>query len=471
MSSFPSTAQLLISGDDARMQLDSNSGTNHYLCRPCPEPDLLRLGSSTASTISTSGFATADRLRNQMADEIGRFNAESVYAAHGERIRQEIRNCCRIDEYCDILLTASGTISHRLAMQIIQHGTKQRAWFVLMVDAAETGRGVPAALCPADQMVSSAEINIRDADGIPLPAAVIDAAVITQVEQAIQDDKNIVLVMVDQSKSGCIAPSLSCALDLRQRFPDQLHLLLDACQFRISQQTLHHYLDHAVMVMITGSKFLAGPSFSAALFIPNRVAAKNSDKIHTAASLPAAGLLLRWQVALTSWQALQALDQQQIKPFLQQFAGAMEQRLMHDERFSQLPAPALHRGIEKTTSRSQTNQSQTDQNQGEWDQSPTIFPFMLRLPSSQGYTTYASHAESLAIYQYLQLHADMRVQLGRPIHVGLAAKAQSAGALRLCISAPMIVDAIQRKQQHAIINQAMLALDQVYLAGQTLIRR
>jgi len=439
---FATTEQLLISGDDSRLQLDADHGCNHYLCCPQPDPDLLKLGSSTASTISTAGFAIADQLRNQLAEEVRQHAPEQVYAEHANRIRKHIRQLCGLDDRADastaLILTESGTASHGCALAVLQAGYPDQVWTVLMVDAAETGRGVPAVLCPPDQAVECAEIAIRDAGGMPLAADVIDADVRARTEMAIKQGNMVLLVMVDQSKSGCIAPSLSCGLDLRQRYPDQVHLLLDACQFRFSTLMLRSYLDHGIMVAMTGSKFLAAPSFAAALLIPQPTAALPEPRIHP-------GLLLRWQIALATWQAFQALDAAEVYQFMQSCAQAIQQRLNTDCAFSPLPAPPLHRNSASTA----------------WDAVPTIFPFLLRLPSEENSSIHASHATTLEIYQGLQQTGKPRIQLGRPIHAGQDSAGRKLGALRLCISATMIVDAITHNHQQQSINQIMHALDRI----------
>jgi len=449
LTSFPSTAQLLVSGEDTRLQLNLDNGTNHYLCRPYPDPKILRLGSSTATTISSHGFEIADHLRNQMAEEACNRTPTSVYNDHAERICHEIHHCCKLDKQTTVLLAESGTIAHRHALRIVTNHDIKNPWCVLMVEARETGRGVPLELCPADCDMTCTELPIRDADGMPLSTAMIDAGAIEKAEIAIKQGKKVLLVMVDQSKSGCIAPSLSCGLYLRQCFPGQVHLLLDACQFRLARKTLNDYLKHGVPVIITGSKFLAGPSFSAALLLPNCDSAPVQTSLERV--LPhqtGPGLLVRWQVALASLQAFQRLEDLQISQFLQQFASAFHQRLAHSALLVPLPTSNLHRNAEPSPT--------------EWDHMPTIFPFMLRRQSSPDtLTTYASHADALVIYQRLQQRGEPRAQLGRPMHIGQGSNGFSAGALRFCISAPMVIDAINHHRQRTIIEQAMTALDRV----------
>ena len=447
MSAFPSTAQLLVSGNDPRLFVDVSTGVNHYLCKPQADPDLLRLGSSTASAISVAGFDIADRLRNRMLEACRDSAPELVYQAHAERICHELRSCLRLPEHTAITLAESGTHAHRLAVRRVREMDPQRGLRVLMVDAAETGSGVPGALCPPGSGIVCDQIAIRDANAMPLPAALIDAAVFDSAERAVGRGEHVLLVMVDQSKSGCVAPSLSCGLYLRRRFPGQVHLLLDACQLRLAGTTLNNYLKHGLMVAVTGSKFLAGPSFSAALLLPD------SGSAAIRADMPAPGLLLRWQVALAPLQALYILDNFQISQCLKLFADTIMQRLASDDVFAPLPAPPIIRSMQNKDA--------------VWDHIPTIFPFRLRLHPLAASPAYASHADTLTIYQQLQQGGMPRTQLGRPLQVGHDASGTPIGALRLCISAPMIIDAIKSHQQRTSLDQVMRALDRVSAGART----
>jgi len=445
LNKFPSTAQLLTQGEDARLRLDPLSGANHYLCRPFPDPDLLKLGSSTASTISQRGFDIADRMRNQMAKACRHRAPELVYQAYAERIGEELRRCLHLDAKTVIELAESGTDAHRLAVRRVLNPDRPHPLRVLMVEASETGSGVPDALCSTINgspggSIRCSEIAIRDADAMPLPTTAIDAAVLAQAEQATLRGEHVLLVMVDQSKSGCIAPSLSCGLDLRHRYPDRVHLLLDACQFRFSECTLNNYLKHGVMVAITGSKFLAGPSFSGALLLPE------SEPVTM--QVPNPGLLIRWQVALDALRELSTLNDHKIVEFLEGCGQAIRQRLTQDPAFEPLATPEIIR-------------QKTDASTA-WDDLPTIFPFRLRLHSVQGKpTTYANYDEAMIIYQQLQQANVPRIQLGRPIVAGRNRSGEPYGALRLCISAPMLIDGIAQQQQAAIIESCVLGLDRI----------
>jgi len=448
VSDLPSTATLLIQGSDSRQRLDPHSGVNHYLCRPRPDPDILKLGSSTATTISQCGFDIADEMRNRMADTCRNRPPESVFREQARRICRELRDCLELNESTSIELTESGTDTHRRAVCSVLAGAKQEQLLVLMVEAAETGSGVPEALRAASSVVDGGrvrchEIAIRDADGAPpLPVAAVDAAVTAQAEQTMQGGEHLLLIMVDQSKSGCVAPSLSCGLDLQKRYPGRIHLLLDGCQFRFSAQTLNRYLEHGVMVAITGSKFLAGPSFSGALLLPHR------EPVTMPAPDP--GLLIRWQVALEALRKFSTLNDRKVCEYLEQCGQSIRQRLRQDPAFEPLATPIMNRWETDVT---------------KWDDLPTIFPFRLRLHSARGEPeTDASFNDAMTIYRMLQQGDAPRVQMGRPILAGRNCNGTPNGALRLCISAPMLTDAIAHQQQSAVIAQCMLALDRISTA-------
>ena len=78
------------------------------------------------------------------------------------------------------------------------------------------------------------------------------------------------------SKTGMIAPSIGCAMDLRRRFADAV----DACwstaaEFRLAPTTLANaYLGEQglLWIALTGSKFVGGPAFAGALLLPDAAA-------------------------------------------------------------------------------------------------------------------------------------------------------------------------------------------------------
>lgn len=431
---FPTTEQLLVMGGDERIKL--NGGMNKYGCRPLPDPELLAFGSSTASVISQDGFAVAEKLRVRLLHETD--EPEAVYAREMQRIRQELLQLCAVSD-AQLLFATSGTDIHYLvARHLVNESDRQIR--VVMVEENETGSGVMAALkgfngAPFARQVEVVTVPLRFTDGAARPIADIDADVISLVDEAV--DKRVLLIMVDQSKTGLIAPSPACAAQLLCR--DLVDVMVDACQFRISAMTLNSYLRQGFMVALTGSKFLAGPSFSAALLLPARANCVLQSDFEPANF----GLLLRWEVALAELRRFYAAPS--VVNCLQAFAQAVQHLLKSDARFEPLDVPLLERQAP------------------DWDQHQTIFPFLLYHVNAAGGRVPFSRDETLRIYRLLQVGlsqsegsngriSSLRCQLGQPVACGMR-EGIAVSALRICIGARQIA------AFSGVIDEAMAALD------------
>lgn len=471
--SLPSTEQLLIAGGDQRLELDPVSGLNKYGCSPFPDPELMAFGSSTATAISTAGFAVADRLRQTLQTAIGTEPPATVYARHMQRIRQEWLQLCGLSECpgLELIFSPSGTDAHAVAAQYTASGASA-APLIVMVEANETGSGVASALnenpVTGHNGVDVAQVPIRFDDGAPRPSNAIDADAAALVEAAVASDRRVLLILVDQSKTGLIAPSPACAIALHRRYPDHVEVLVDACQFRIAIPTLHAYLEQNFMVALTGSKFIAAPSFSAALLLPSAVAQRLQQRPFPNGLLPDSsqanwppnwlgaqqlddaanfGLLLRCEAALAELRRFRAVPESAVAELLQAFATAVQQRLTADPHLELLETPPLNR-LPLITADS-------------WDRLPTIFPFLLYRPGRIPLT----REQSRHIYQQLQSRSDsaiptQRYQLGQPVACGTR-NGIPVSALRLCLSSRLIIEAIDRNDRgNSLIENALNALDQ-----------
>src|SRR3990172_1593646 len=107
---LPPTERLLVEGGDARIALDTEN-LNKYGCSPLPDPDVVALGSSTASGISAAGFAAADRLRSRLVQAAETATDAAIYAHELKRIRQEFVRLCGVSDVhgLDVVFAASGT--------------------------------------------------------------------------------------------------------------------------------------------------------------------------------------------------------------------------------------------------------------------------------------------------------------------------------------------------------------------------
>lgn len=499
---LPSTELLLAAGGDDRITVNGRAA-NKYGCLPLPDPDLLAFGSSTATVVSPGGFAAAERLRRRLIIAGDREPAAVTYGRELDRIRRELAQLCGISSLSglDIVFGASGTDLHmiaaRLACAVAPKHTR-----AIVVEEAETGSGVTAAITgrhystrtplgrpvvPGADFdgggVSAVSVPIRRPDGELRDRASVDCEVEFQVMDAAAKGWHVLLILVDVSKTGVIAPSPACAAALSGRLPDSLHVLVDACQFRIAPPTIRAYLEHGFMVALTGSKFVCGPPFSGALLLPperarrlRRCALSPALRAYSAradwprhwsaaASLDNAanfGLLLRWEAALHELKALRSVPETCIASFLESFAGAVRQRIADDPLIEPLPVFPLER--------------RPLSGAGSWDRMPTIFPFILYRSKVNGRKAALSRAETARVHEMLQMdlnltagHAvkhsmgelvDLRFQLGQPVVCGIRGGVP-VSALRLCVGARLITAAASGNGRGgaAIINAAVAALD------------
>jgi selenocysteine lyase/cysteine desulfurase len=471
---LPSTSALLVQGGDHRIEIQPDSQINKYGCQPFPAADRIAFGSSTASQISPQAFEAADKLRDRIAAALAKQSAVDIYREEMASLRLELLELCGFNESSspDVIFSASGTDAHLLASHLVaaQARRAQRALRVIMVNPEESGSGVSAALNCRSQDAEAAgnevvHVSIRHADGAPRTAEEIIADVDLLSGAALESGLDVLLVLIDVSKTGCVAPDPQFARQLRQRWPQRLHVLVDACQFRMEAATLRAYLQQDFMIAMTGSKFIGGPSFSAALLIPQSIAASmrpagvpaqleahcaqeewpagwHAEK--TLASCANFGLLLRWEAALCELRALRAVPANRIRKFLQSFGAAVQHRLQADPHFQALAVPALPKRAAGLVP--------------EWDDVPSIHPFTLhrRLPQPGA----LNRLEVADVYWRLQQtrHVDgYMYSVGQPVACGNRENVELC-ALRLCVSAGMIVQACAgSSEQNAQTTEMLIA--------------
>jgi len=485
MMPLPSTTTLLVSGGDSRITPDPITGLNKYGCSTEPDTTLAALGSSTASVISERGMAAANALREKCAALLMHATPDTVYEQQLSALRSELLSLCGIDEgaHVDALFAASGTDIHLLIGQWLQPD------LTLMIDPAETGSGLAAALTGKHFSTDSTctggvpttahlgqwqgalnTFAARDLHGYPLDAHHIETSLTTAVESAAKENKRLLLVLTDVCKTGLLFPGISVIQRLRDQWPEQIHVLVDACQFRLSPQTIRAYLGQGFCVALTGSKFLGGPTFSGALLIPQAFSLACEGRMldHAVGAYSYAnewpsgysatrhlqrganfGLLLRWEAAMAELRLFSALEEAQLQPFLHRFKEAVDTYLEQNPHFEAVPNPPLDRrslGCPPA-----------------WDNEQTIFPFIVYQCLENGIRRPLTRKASLLVYQQLQ-HPPMsrptqrRFQLGQPVLCG-EREGVPVSALRLCISAPMLIDAQDPVIAEKMINDALAALD------------
>ena len=465
----PSTAELLCLGGDGRIHLDTAGRANRYGCAPRPDDALVAFGSSTASTVSCEAFAAADRLRSRLVQALEHAPSEAVYARETARIRAELLGLHGLEgQGVEVVLAPSGTDLHLFAGQLIAAGSATP--LAIIPEESETGSGVPAALAGrslpapshsggASAAAALAALDVRSVaargpDGAPRLRAAVDADVEALAEAAAREGRPVLLVLIDVSKTGLVSPSPRCALALAERFGGQVTVLVDACQLRLTAQTLQAYLDGGAMVALTGSKFLTGPAFSAALLIPRALAATMSTRslppalqaVSARADWPSGwvagrgmqpganlGLLVRWEAALEELRRFADVSDGQAQAFAAGFGCGVRQAFDAHPELDPLETGPVERDFGGGLG---------------WDRLRTIFPFLLRRASGG----WLSRAETLQVYRLMRRDlgavapsrpstaraaASSRIELGQPIAVGRR-DGVAVHALRICLSSRLI---------------------------------
>ena len=494
---LPSLEALLSGGGDARIVRD-REGMNKYGCSSFPQTDTLSYGSSTASTISAAGFAASAELYWRLQDADRREATAVTYAREMNRVRAELLRLLDLTSLpgIEIIFGASGTDLHLYAAQLLCK--TDAPLLVVMAEASETGTDVPAALqgchfsnrtalggaVTAGEAINSggaievAAVRSRLDDGSQRPASLVDAEFESLAMNAIRAGRHVLMILTDVSKTGLVIPSPTCALNLKQRFPETVDILVDACQLRLANATVRSYLEQNFLMALTGSKFVTGPAFSGALLVPNRIA----QRLRASALFPALigysaradwppswaarstlvetanyGLLLRWEAALATLRDFHSLSEADIRIFVESFASAVQKRLTDDPALVPLPVEEIdRRGLMSRTT---------------WDHIPTIFPFLMRHPESG---TWLDRNEVSEIYQRMKevtnhlpgIPAAMRrvtgtrCQLGQPVACGVR-DGVPISALRLCIDMRLIVEALSAKGcgGDVVIANALRVLD------------
>jgi hypothetical protein len=288
------TEWLMEQGGDARLATDPFTGLNGYGCSHRPRPWAVTFASSTASSCSERGYLGAEAARRRMIAASFRDRAGEAVTAEAERVRQALALHFLLPPDTAVVLAASGTDSELIALALAA-AAEARPITNILLAPEETGSGVPLAArgrhfaidtargrpVPKGETIagfrddtSLAAIAVRLPDGGVRPAAAVDADCAAAVEAAIAAGRRPVLHVLNVSKTGLRAPSMSCAVALASRYGMALDVIVDACQTRLNPGTVRDYIGRGWIVQITGSKFFTGPPFSGALLAPAAVAAR-----------------------------------------------------------------------------------------------------------------------------------------------------------------------------------------------------
>jgi hypothetical protein len=461
------TAEALMeTGGDIRLARDPVSGLNGYGCSHRPRPWAVTFASSTASSSSERGYAAADLWRLRVTAALLRGTNKRVAVRRAlAAVRRGIARAYGLPAGVAVVLAASGTDCELLALALTHLDGGQGRIRNILLAPEETGRGVPMAARGVHFAVDTAlghdviqqapiagfrpdtevvNISLRDAVGGLRKIEVIEA----EIEAAVGQGGRVMLHALDLSKTGLLAPGPEFLARLRGRFKDCFDIVVDACQARLSPESVRAYLALDAVVLVTGSKFFTGPPFAGAALLPARVAARLAGERALPEGLaayfgrdeffspcPAArvlpetgnyGLALRWHAALAEMRAFFRTAPARRAAILAGFGDVVREEVAARPALTLVDAPALVRGAES------------------WEEKPSIFTFLLRAPHAAG--RYLTPVEARAVY--LWLNTDLSALLpgaavaSRICHIGqpvaLPQAGGLAGALRVSAGARLV---------------------------------
>ena len=482
----------LVSGGDERLDCDEATGLNMYGHGPSPRPRDLAFGSSTASTISATAFSFVNAYYAGLLRETEAGSATEIYEREISQVRLDLLRMLGLDQSpdqsgVDAILATSGTDIHLFAAALLAQ-EDDRALMTITLMGNETGSGVMMAASGRhfmgrvsnDRVVAKGEelrsgdatrnatIAVRNKDGSLRTDQEVEEELRGVIELGRAASLRCLLVVTDVSKTSLLAPSLETVLRLKERFGAVLDIMIDACQFRLSAATIRAYLAQGFMVAVTGSKFLAGPIFSGALLCPPPISERFRHRdVPTALAdycgkaewpkgwlaretLPDRanfGLLLRWKAALFELERFAAIPEEKVIAVLYTFAEAVTARLESDAAFDLLDIRPLDRSCLWGASSARR-----------WDEIPSIISFYLRNSHNNGLLT---ATETANVYKSLAAEEGelAAVRIGQPVRCADFGNVP-ASALRICLSAPLIVAACEGDRALSdMIAQAMTVLD------------
>lgn len=355
----------MITGGDDRIAIKQGEKKNRFLTSPSPELEAIVRSSSTSCSSSVLGFHAAQQIFDQLQRAIQQGTANNCFSVFAQNIRNRIRQYWGASSTypCNVILSPSGTdaefIPTLAALTRHPHwnpNIKKKLVTNIVVANGEVGSGTTLAagmrhfssLTPQGNIVvagallsgvSTEAINviglkIRNESGVMIPAEELENEIFKILHQAIDEEHGIaILHMTHVSKTGLSGPRESFVKEMKVKYDDSLLIVVDAAHLRFCEETSRRWLDSGYWILLTGSKFIGGASFSGALLIPHHdakmLASIESTKVPAglgdyfsptdldplfasfANTLPTwhnTGLILRWESALANADAFLRTD-------------------------------------------------------------------------------------------------------------------------------------------------------------------
>jgi hypothetical protein len=455
------------SGGDERIRLDPLTGRTRYGTTGAPAENEIWFSSSTASSVHPRSFAAAGVTLARFISTGRSHDADVKSWLDGLRSRLNDRFGIPGGE---VVLAASGTEAEFAALSVAR-ALLQRPLTNIVVAPEETGRGVMNAAAGRHFLGSSSlggavtagailkgfdrrpvetqGIAIRDEAGYPRDPSDIDRDAAVLVAQALAAGRDVLLHVLDASKTGLAGVTRETARMLAKQARGRLAIVVDACQLRCQPLQLQEDVEAGFIVMITGSKFAAGPPFAGALLLSPSTVERLAEPPQLPAGLSAysarfdwpevlrgsfaadletpvnLGLALRWEAALAAIEPYFALPEALRFQILSWFAGKVH-RLVADR-------PHLK------------------QVAGEPSRAKTIIP----VETLGEAATPAGAAELYAALASPQGLVGAPSKLAKACHLGQPVPIGARAALRICASMPMVLDVAARIMDGEMIEAAV----------------
>lgn len=367
----------LASGGDNRLTVDPQTGANRYGVPPRPRPEAVHFSSSTASAVTDYGFLLCDLLRRDLLASLatGRAAEPELRSRLVNAIAREILDLFNLSgDVADVAITPSGTDAELIAVLVGLSGARGRPLVNVLIAPDESGSGVRKAAGGSwfndvdepgvhitrgtriwpEAAISIREIPIRDGSGSALPIDVVNGHFLEVCRTALAAGNHLLVHVLMSSKTDLYAPDFDAVAEIVAEAPDQVDVVVDACQLRADFNVLGELVRKGWMVQVSGSKFLTGPPFSGALLLPaslrSRAPAlieglKQSSEIGGLADWVAAwssqlpdsvgarsyGPLFRWLPALVEAKLFLALSEDFRSEVVSRFREALLSRMTRSE--------------------------------------------------------------------------------------------------------------------------------------------
>ncbi|MDF1614080.1 pyridoxal phosphate-dependent decarboxylase family protein [Desulfurivibrio dismutans] len=434
------TRWYLAEGGDTRLELDQETGFNRYGSLPYPRDEAITFSASTATSVSSQAYAEAEQCRQRLLHDCALAGSLAPLRRYSQELADTIATTFGFhDLEADLHLSPSGTDSQMQAVAAIVATKPDEQWTSIVCGSDETGSGTELAVtgrhfdettCLGVEAekggrlegmpeVAFLGVPFRGEDGELHTLDHVDAMIWQAVSETVEAGRRVILHAMDQSRMGSWAPSPPMLNRIRRHFGEAVQVIVDACQLRLDAEDLRDHLEKGDILLLTGSKFFTGPTFSGvavfpqsftqrldcprhslprglADYIPHADLGSWQECLPEAQHPPNTGMYLRWQAALEEARRYYLVPKEQRLQGLGRFCEEVMGRI------------TAHPLLELLVEPSHPCFARTDMLGDELSIRRTIFPFLVRHHDG----SYLTPEEARTLYE--KLNCDIGDEPGIP---------------------------------------------------------